>query len=231
MLSPVIYLMLHSLFFTLRLSGGGGSFPRPLKAAEEREYLERCAQGDLEARNILVEHNLRLVAHIVKKYYAQTGDQDDLISIGTIGLIKGISTFKKDKNVRLATYASRCIENEILMYFRSQRKLQGEVSLADTLEAAGEGGSLSLMDVIAVDDTMLEDLDTRDACQKVRLCVDSCLTERERTVIVRRYGLDGHPAQTQREIAQQCGISRSYVSRIEKRALEKLQEGMQGWEP
>lgn len=231
MFSPVIYLMLNSLFFTLRLSGGGGSFPRPLKPAEEREYLERCAQGDLEARNILVEHNLRLVAHIVKKYYAQTGDQDDLISIGTIGLIKGISTFKKDKNVRLATYASRCIENEILMYFRSQRKLQGEVSLADTLEAAGEGGSLSLMDVIAVDDTMLEDLDTRDACQKVRLCVDSCLTERERTVIVRRYGLDGHPAQTQREIAQQCGISRSYVSRIEKRALEKLQEGMQGWVP
>lgn len=114
MLSPVIYLMLHSLFFTLRLSGGGGSFPRPLKAAEEREYLTRCAQGDLEARNVLVEHNLRLVAHIVKKYYAQTGDQDDLISIGTIGLIKGISTFKADKNVRLATYASRCIENATL---------------------------------------------------------------------------------------------------------------------
>ena len=114
MFSPVIYLMLHSLFFTLRLSGGGGSFPRPLKTAEEREYLERCAQGDLESRNILVEHNLRLVAHIVKKYYAQTGDQDDLISIGTIGLIKGISTFKADKNVRLATYASRCIENATL---------------------------------------------------------------------------------------------------------------------
>ena len=114
MLSPVIYLMMNGIFFTLRLSGGGGSFPRPLKAAEEKEYLERCAQGDLEARNLLVEHNLRLVAHIVKKYYAQTGDQDDLISIGTIGLIKGISTFKADKNVRLATYASRCIENAIL---------------------------------------------------------------------------------------------------------------------
>lgn len=126
MFSPVIYLMLHSLFFTLRLSGGGGSFPRPLKPEEEKRYLERCAAGDLEARNVLVEHNLRLVAHIVKKYYAQTGDQDDLISIGTIGLIKGISTFKADKNVRLATYASRCIENEILMYFRSQRKLQGD---------------------------------------------------------------------------------------------------------
>ena len=114
MFSPAIYLLLNSLFFTLRLSGGGGSFPRPLKAEEEQAYLERCAQGDLEARNALVEHNLRLVAHIVKKYYSQTGDQDDLISIGTIGLIKGISTFKADKNVRLATYASRCIENAIL---------------------------------------------------------------------------------------------------------------------
>ena len=114
MLSPAIYLLLNGLFFTLRLSGGGGSFPRPLKAEEEREYLQRWAQGDLEARNKLVEHNLRLVAHIVKKYYSQTGDQEDLISIGTIGLIKGISTFKADKNVRLATYASRCIENAIL---------------------------------------------------------------------------------------------------------------------
>lgn len=231
MLSPIIYLVINGLFFTLRLSGGSGSFPRPLKAAEERECLERWAGGDLEARNTLVEHNLRLVAHIVKKYYAQSGDQDDLISIGTIGLIKGISTFKPDKNVRLATYASRCIENEILMYFRSQRKLQGEVSLADTLESAGEGGALSLMDVIAVDDDMLEELDTRDACLKVRRCVDTCLTPRERTIILRRYGLEGRPPQTQREIAAQCGISRSYVSRIEKRALEKLEQAMEGWRP
>lgn len=231
MLSPVIYLMMNGLFFTLRLSGGGGSFPRPLKAAEERDYLERCAQGDIEARNVLVEHNLRLVAHIVKKYYSQSGDQDDLISIGTIGLIKGISTFKAEKNVRLATYASRCIENEILMHFRSQRKLQGEVSLADTLESTGEGGAISLMDVIAVDDNMLEELDTRDACLKVRRCVNTCLTPRERTIIIRRYGLDDKKPQTQREIAAQCGISRSYVSRIEKRALEKLEEAMQGWRP
>ena len=148
-----------------------------------------------------------------KKYYAQTGDQDDLISIGTIGLIKGISTFKADKNVRLATYASRCIENEILMHFRSQRKLQGEVSLTDTLEAAGDGGTLSLMDVIAVDDNMLEDLDTRDACVKVRRCVQTCLTPRERMIITMRYGLDDKPPRTQREIAARCGISRSYVSR------------------
>ena len=137
-----------------------------------------------------MEHNLRLVAHIVKKYYAQTGDQDDLISIGTIGLIKGISTFKADKNVRLATYASRCIENEILMYFRSQRKLQGEVSLTETLETGGDGNSLSLMDVLAVDDDLLEELDTRDACRKVRRCVQTCLTPRERLVITLRYGLD-----------------------------------------
>lgn len=154
-----------------------------------------------------------LLLRPLKKYYAQTGDQDDLISIGTIGLIKGISTFKADKNVRLATYASRCIENEILMYFRSQRKLQGEVSLTDTLEAAGDGGTLSLMDVIAVDDHMLEDLDTRDACVKVRRCVQTCLTPRERMIITMRYGLDDRPPRTQREIAGQCGISRSYVSR------------------
>ncbi|MCI5562838.1 MAG: sigma-70 family RNA polymerase sigma factor, partial [Intestinimonas massiliensis] len=159
MLSAWILLMLNSLFFSLRLSDGGGSFPRPLKAEEEKRYLERYAAGDMEARNVLIEHNLRLVAHIIKKYYTQTGSQDDLISIGTIGLIKGISTFKPDKNVRLATYASRCIENEILMHFRSQKKLQGEVSLSDTLDSDGEGNALSLMDVISVDDDMLENLD------------------------------------------------------------------------
>ena len=162
-----------------------------------------------------------------KKYYAQTGDQDDLISIGTIGLIKGISTFKKDKNVRLATYASRCIENEILMHFRAQKKLAGEVSLADNLDPGDESGSLSLMDVIAVDDNMLEELDNKDSCRKVRQCVERCLTPRERTIITMRYGLDDCPPRTQREIAQRCGISRSYVSRIEKRALGKLEEAME----
>ena len=213
MLSALVYLLSNSLFFTLRLSGGGGSFPKPLKPEEEKVYLERLAQGDMEARNVLIERNLRLVAHIIKKYYAQSGDQEDLISIGTIGLIKGISTFKPDRNVRLATYASRCIENEILMHFRSQRKLQGEVSLSDTLDNYNEGNSLSLMDVISVDDTMLEDLDTRDACAKVRRCVRSCLTPREAAIITMRYGLDNKPPRTQREVADLCGISRSYVSR------------------
>lgn len=228
MLSPVIFLILNGLFFTLRLSGGGGSFPRPLKPEEEREYLERWAKGDMEARNVLIERNLRLVAHIVKKYYAQTGDQDDLISIGTIGLIKGVSTFRADKNVKLATYASRCIENEILMYFRSQRKLQGELSLSDSLDAEGEGGSLSLMDVVCVDDDMLDNLDLRDACAKVRRCVETCLTPREAHIIRLRYGLDDRAPLTQREIAVLCGISRSYVSRIEKKALEKLREAYEG---
>ena len=226
MFSPLVYLMMNGLFFTLRLSGGG-SFPRPLKAEEERRYLQLSLEGDERARNFLVEHNLRLVAHIAKKYYAQTGDQDDLISIGTIGLIKGISTFKPEKNVRLATYASRCIENEILMHFRSQKKLSNEVSLSEALEAGDEGDSLSLMDVIAVDDTMLEDLDAKDACLRVRQCVERCLTPREKEVIIQRYGLDRKPPRTQREVAEQFGISRSYISRIEKKALGKLERAME----
>ena len=160
----------------------------------------------------------------LKKYYTPNGDQDDLISIGTIGLIKGVSTFKPDKKVRLATYASRCIENEILMYFRSQRKLQGELSLSDSLDSDGENGSLSLIDVVRVDDNMLEELDLRDACAKVRRCVSTCLTGREAHIIRLRYGLGGQAPLTQREIAQQCGISRSYISRIEKKALEKLRD-------
>lgn len=227
MFTAWILLMLNSLFFTLRLSGGGsGSFPRPLKAEEERMYLERMAQGDLEARNILIEHNLRLVAHIMKKYYTPNGDQDDLISIGTIGLIKGISTFKPDKNVRLATYASRCIENEILMHFRAQRKLQGEVSLSEAIETDKAGNALYLQDVVGADDTMQEDLEGREDQRLIRRLVGECLTPREADVIRRRYGLDGHPPQTQRQVAAAYGISRSYVSRIEKRALEKLEAAL-----
>lgn len=228
MLSAWLLLILSGSFFTLRLSGGGGSFPRALNAEEEKEYLERMAQGDTEARNKLIEHNLRLVAHIIKKYYTQDRDQDDLLSIGTIGLIKGISTFRPDKNVRLATYASRCIENEILMYFRSTRKLQGEVSLSDSLDTDQDGNALSLMDVISVDDTMLEDLDAKDSGARVRRCIKTCLNEREAEIIRMRYGLDGAEPLTQREIAAKYGISRSYVSRIEKKAIEKLRACLEG---
>jgi len=228
MLSAWFLLVLQTMFFPLRLSGTASSFPRTLKPEEERACLERMAAGDTAARGELIEHNLRLVAHIAKKYYTQTGDQEDLISIGTIGLIKAINTYKPEKNIKLATYASRCIENEILMFFRSQRKLSGEVSLSDTLDAEGEPGALSLMDVLKVDDTMLEDLSAREAGAKARVQVARCLDPREREVIELRYGLAGGEPLTQREIAQKCGISRSYVSRIEKKALEKLRAALEG---
>ena len=162
MLSAALLLLSNSLFLSLRLTGNPGSFPRPLPPEEERACLERWAQGDLEARNRLVEHNLRLVAHIIKKYYTQADNQEDLISIGTIGLIKAVNTFRADRGIKLATYASRCIENEILMYFRSQRKLQGEVSLSDAIDTDKEGGSLYLLDVVGADDTMLSDLQDRE---------------------------------------------------------------------
>ena len=221
MLSAALLLFANSLLFSLRLSGSG-SFPKPLSAAEERMWLERYAQGDLEARNVLIEHNLRLVSHIIKKYYVQSADQEDLISIGTIGLIKGISSFDPSKGAKLATYAARCIENEILMYFRAQKKLQGEVSLSDSIDMDKEGNALQLMDVVGVDDTMLEDLHDRDSAEKVRRLVQERLTAREAESIRLRYGLGGTIPLTQREVAATFGISRSYVSRIEKRALEKL---------
>ena len=221
MLSAALLLFANSLLFSLRLSGSG-SFPKPLSAAEERMWLERYAQGDLEARNVLIEHNLRLVSHIIKKYYVQSADQEDLISIGTIGLIKGISSFDPSKGAKLATYAARCIENEILMYFRGQKKLQGEVSLSDSIDMDKEGNALQLMDVVGVDDTMLEDLHDRDSAERVRQLVGECLTPRESEIIRLRYGLGGTIPLTQREVAAAFNISRSYVSRIEKRALEKL---------
>lgn len=213
MLSTIMLLLKSSLMYALHLAGNGGSFPRPLSAKEEQKCLERVAQGDIQARNTLVEHNMRLVAHIVKKYYNPSVDQDDLISIGTIGLIKGISSYRADKNVRLATYAARCIENEVLMYFRSQKKLQGEVSLSDTLETDKEGNNLFLMDVVGVEDTMLDDLDERESHIRVRRMVDECLTDREADIIRQRYGLGGKKPRTQRELATDLGISRSYVSR------------------
>lgn len=219
------WLILSSLLYSLQLSVG--SFPKPLTPQEEQYYLERAAKGDLEARNILIERNLRLVAHIMKKYYAQTADQEDLISIGTIGLIKGITTFDPSKGARLATYAARCVENEILMYFRAQRKSSHDVSLSDYIETGTDGTALSLMDVVSEDEDLMEKISNREQLQMVRNLVDTCLTEQERQVISLRYGLqDGRP-QRQREVAKQIGISRSYVSRIEKRALEKLRRELE----
>ena len=215
-----VWLMLSSLLYSLQLSTG--SFPRPLTAQEEEYYLQLSSQGDLEARNILIERNLRLVAHIMKKYYAQTSDQEDLISIGTIGLIKGITTFDASKGARLATYAARCVENEILMYFRSQKKSAQDVSLSDYIETGNDGTALSLMDVVGEDEDLLESISNRQRIQHLRCAIDNCLTDQERQVVLLRYGVGGAKAHRQREVAQMLGISRSYVSRIEKRALQKL---------
>lgn len=227
MLDSILMLLMNSLLLMLRISPAD-SFPRPLSKAAEQEYLDRWAKGDIEARNALVEHNLRLVSHIMKKYYTQHEDMDDLISIGTIGLIKGINTYRADRGVRLATYASRCIENEILMYFRSQKKSSGDVSLSDALDVDSDGNGLSMMDVVAEDDDLAERIGTQEICRNLKKCVDTSLEPREAQVITLRYGLDGNQPKTQKDTAEICGISRSYVSRIEKRALEKLREELSG---
>ncbi len=226
MLGAAVWLMLSSILYSLRLSNGTGSFPKPLSAKEEQHYLSLAAQGDLDARNILIERNLRLVAHIMKKYYTQTSDQEDLISIGTIGLIKGISTFDSSKGARLATYAARCVENEILMYFRSQKKSASDVSLSDYIETGKDGTALSLMDVICSDDDLFEQLSDKEIYAKLYEMIDSHLDPREKKIIIMRYGIGNQKPLTQREIAQQCGISRSYVSRIEKKALQKLERAL-----
>lgn len=220
-----LWLILSGLLYSLQLQTG--SFPKPLTAEEEEHYLKLSAQGDLEARNLLIERNLRLVAHIMKKYYALESDQEDLISIGTIGLIKGISTFNPSKGARLATYAARCVENEILMYFRSQRKSAQDVSLSDYIETGADGAALSLMDVVSDDEDLMEQVTTKETIRQLRQVMDVCLDEQEKTVIALRYGLNDGLPKRQREVAAVTGISRSYVSRIEKRALEKLRAAME----
>ncbi|MBQ6890576.1 MAG: RNA polymerase sporulation sigma factor SigK [Oscillospiraceae bacterium] len=218
------WLMLSTLLCSLQLSSG--SFPKPLTAKEERHYLALAAQGDLEARNILIERNLRLVAHIMKKYYAQASDQEDLISIGTIGLIKGITTFDASKGARLATYAARCAENEILMYFRAQRKRAQDVSLSDYIETGADGTALELMDVVGQEDDLLERTSRKQELSRVLKAIKQDLTPQERQIIELRYGLTGQSPARQREVAEITGISRSYVSRMEKRALEKLRKAL-----
>ncbi len=219
------WLMLNSLMYSLQLSPG--SFPKPLSQKEEAHYLALAAAGDMEARNILIECNLRLVAHIMKKYYSQTSDQEDLISIGTIGLIKGISTFDASKGARLATYAARCAENEILMHFRSQRKSAQDVSLSDYIETSTDGAALSLMDVVADDVDLLDRISTKEQIHQLRLAMDTQLTAQEKEVVELRYGLKGRAPMRQREVAAVTGISRSYISRIEKRALQKLRKAIE----
>lgn len=210
-------------YFALHVKGAG-AFPPPLSAEREAELLEKSRNGDDGARNELIEHNLRLVAHIVKKYYNTGADQDDMISIGTIGLIKAVSTFNTDKGIHLATYASRCIENEILMFFRNQKKTAQDVFISDLIDTDKDGNTLTLIDVIADKSDIADEIDTKIKVEKLRVILPVCLTERERLIIEMRYGLCGREELTQREIAKKLNISRSYVSRIEKSALEKLRK-------
>ena len=201
------------------------SFLPPLTAAEERYYLQKYTEGDLEAKHILIERNLRLVAHVIKKYQNVDEDSEDLISIGTIGLIKAITTFDPERNNRLAAYASRCIHNEILMMLRSKKKTAKDVSLYQTIGTDREGNEICIYDIIETDDDEIhEKISLKDDIQKLYNRIESRLSKRERIVLKMRYGLYNEEEYTQREIASRLGISRSYVSRIEKSAIEKLRE-------
>ncbi len=210
------------LFFALHIKNSG-AFPPALSANEEKEYFKKYKSGDLQAKNKLIEHNLRLVAHVIKKYSA-VNDQDDLISIGTIGLIKAVNTFDESKGIKLATYASKCIENEVLMYFRSQRKISQDISINEPIDSDSEGNPLTLMDILSVEDTIAEEIDDKIMIKKLYKCIDEIKDEREKTIIILRYGLYGKMPLTQKQIAAKLGISRSYVSRIEKKIIEKLRK-------
>ncbi|MVB09861.1 RNA polymerase sigma-28 factor [Caprobacter fermentans] len=199
------------LFLVLHVTGSG-SFPRPLTAQEEKDCLEKMKKGDQKAKAKLIEHNLRLVAHIIKKYYSSSSEQDDLISIGTIGLIKAVNTFDSSKGIRLSSYAARCIENEVLMYFRSSKKSAQDISINEPIDTDKDGNTLTLIDIMATEDNIIDNLDYKMKSEQLKKYIDNVLTPRERTIIRLRYGLDGIDPLTQREVAQRLGISRSYVS-------------------
>ena len=222
MVLSILLSCLSGLFMTGQLQDS--CFPRPLSKEEEDRYIELMSQGDRAAKNVLIEHNLRLVAHIVKKY-ADASSGDDLISIGTIGLIKGVNTFDREKNSKLASYISRCIENEILMYFRREKKYAGQVSLQEPIGHDDDGNEVSLMDILqAENDDICEEMDKNNMIRRVMQKVKNLLSQREREIILLRYGLGGREPLTQREVAGRLGISRSYVSRIEKKALCRLRD-------
>lgn len=218
--------LLMKIFFMVLHVSGQGSFPKPLGAAEERKYIELKSNGDKNARNVLIERNLRLVAHIVKKYYAASDEQDDLISIGTIGLIKAVDSFDCTKKTKLSTYAARCIENEILMYFRSKKKTAGDVSINEHVDEDKDGNALLLSDIISEEDKIVETIAGKISAEAMAKAIEKDLDERERKIVVLRYGLKAPPL-TQKETAARLGISRSYVSRIEKKALETLREKLE----
>ena len=218
----LIQLILQNLtFFALHLKSLN-SFPKPLSASKEKELLTRMKSGDKLARSTLIEHNLRLVSHIIKKYYANYDEQEDLVSIGTIGLIKAIDSFDADKGVRLATYAARCVENEILMHFRAKKKDSNNISVNEPIDTDSEGEPLTIIDTIYCDDTISDDIDLKNKTQALYKYIEEITDDRDKEIIIKRYGLYNQKELTQREIASEMGISRSYVSRIEKRVLEEL---------
>ncbi len=222
---PAILLKFVTLILTVEQNQ---SFPPPLSADEEAELFARLSQGDMQARDKIIEHNLRLVSHIVRKYYSSGESQDELISIGSIGLIKATDSFKCEFGTRFATYAARCIQNEILMFFRSQKKHENDISINDTIDIDKDGNPLTYLDIISVDDGILDDIDLKIHTEKLRELISSVLTPTEEKIIVLRYGLRGFKPETQRGVAKHLGISRSYVSRIEKRALIKLRDSFGG---
>ena len=221
-----IFSVLGDLLHIILGIGTPNNFPPPLENERERECFENMKKGDDKARGELIVHNLRLVSHIVRKYYSTAKNQDDLVSVGTIGLVKAVDSFDISNGARFATYASRCIQNEILMFFRAQKKLNSEVSINETIDVDRDGNPLTYIDVISVTDTTDEDIDRLMLTERALGLVGSVLNERERGIIVMRFGLDGKKPRTQRQIAEIMGISRSYVSRIENAALEKLRQGM-----
>lgn len=216
------FALVNILYFALHITTA--VFPKPFSAKQEEECLKKIAQGDLEAKNSLIEHNLRLVAHIIKKYYSSYKDQDDLISVGTIGLIKATATFDYTKGTRFATYASRCIENEILMHFRNSKKTSQDVFISDPIDIDKEGNSLTLMDIMSDDDNIVDVIDIRLKSEKLHNFIEQKLDEREKEIVILRYGLCGKRPLTQREISEKLEISRSYVSRIEKKAIDILKQ-------
>lgn len=219
----MIIAMLSRIYFMFLRVSGSYSFPPPLSREEESECFEKLKQGDAKARAKLIEHNLRLVAHIVKKYYTTTRDQDDLISIGTIGLIKAIDSFDPTNGTRFATYAGKCLQNEILMHFRSQKRQNCETSIDEAVDVDKDGNPLTYMDVICIDDDIVEKLDLKFKSEQVIKAIREKLNDRERTIIIMRHGLCSNGrTYTQREVAKIMNISRSYVSRLEKGALTKM---------
>lgn len=228
MIEQLILFFLKDALFLLGYLARGSAFPKPLSREEEAQLLERMAQGDTQAREKLIEHNLRLAAHIARKYTVAGCDADDLVSIGTVGLIKGVNTFKPGTGTQLSTYCARCIENEILMCLRSSQKRKGDVSLQEPIGTDTEGNEITLIDVLGTDGSEVHtEVERRMSLESVRALVDTCLKGRERTVIQMRYGLLDGKAHPQQEVAKQLGISRSYISRIEKKAMQRLRDAFE----